>query len=97
MIYYLVMEKEKVIIDSLVVKQAVRDVASKKPDLSNKALLYFHSKDFLNLCSRNQIDGKAISRSIMELVKFPLISRKKIANDIARVIDKFFVAGVLSK
>ena len=97
MIYHLLMEKKMMLLDGLILKQAVRDVASKKPDLSNKALLYFHSKDFLNLCSRNQIDGKAISQSIKELVKFPLISRKKIANDIARVIDKFFVAGVLSK
>ena len=34
-------------LDGLVVKQAVRDVASKHPKLSNEALLYFMSDDFL--------------------------------------------------
>jgi hypothetical protein len=92
------MKKDRVIIDSLIVKQAVRDAASKKPDLSNKALLYFlHSKDFSDLCSRNRIDEKSISQSIKELVKYPLISRKKISNDIAKIIDNFFVDIVLSK
>jgi len=78
-------------IDSLIVKQAVRDVASKNPKLSKQAVLYFHSKDFLDLCSRNKIDSNAITRSIKELVSFPMISKKKIANDIAKIIDSSFV------
>ena len=36
-------------LDGLVVKQAVRDVASKHPKLSNEALLYFMSDDFSSL------------------------------------------------
>ena len=84
------------ILDGLVVKQAVRDVASKNPDLSNEAILYFHSKDFKNLCSRNKIDGNAISKSIKGLVDFPILSRKKIANDIARVIDRDFMKERIS-
>ena len=78
-------------IDSLIVKQAVRDVASKNQKLSKQAVLYFHSKDFLDLCSRNKIDSNAITRSIKELVSFPMISKKKIANDIAKIIDSSFV------
>ena len=84
-------------LDGLVVKQAVRDVASKNPDLSDEALIYFNSQDFLDLCKRNKIDGSAISHSIKELVDFPIISWKKIANDIARVIDKFFVREKVGK
>ena len=84
-------------LDGLIVKQAVRDIASKKPDLSDKALLYFYSKDFLDLCKRNRIDGKSITQSVKELVDFPIISRKKIANDIAKVIDNSFVEEVVSK
>ena len=49
-----------VMLDGLIVKQAVRDVASKKPELSDQALLYFYSRDFLDLCQRNKIDGNAI-------------------------------------
>ena len=63
-------------IDSLIVKQAVRDVASKNQKLSKQAVLYFHSKDFLDLCSRNRIDSNAINRSIKELVSFPMISKE---------------------
>ena len=84
-------------LDGLVVKQAVRDVASKNPDLSDEALIYFNTQDFLDLCKRNKIDRSAISHSIKELVDFPIISRKKIANDIARVIDKFFVREKVGK
>ena len=57
MIYHLLMDKKMVMLDGLIVKQAVRDIASKKPDLS----------------------------------------RKKIANDIAKVIDNSFVEEVVSK
>ena len=91
------MEGEMIKLDGLVVKQAVRDVASKNPDLSDEALIYFNSQDFLDLSKRNKIDGSAISHSIKELVDFPIISRKKIANDIARVIDKFFVREKVGK
>tara|TARA_R100000995_G_C3445352_1_gene105389 strand:- start:275 stop:550 length:276 start_codon:yes stop_codon:yes gene_type:complete len=91
------MDERMAILDSLVIKQAVRDVASKNPDLSDKALLYFHSSDFQNLCSRNKIDGNAISESIKGLSRYPILSRKKIASDIARIIDRNFVEEVMSK
>ena len=47
------MEKNLAKLDSLIVKQAIRDVASKDVDTSTKALSYFISKDFKNLCQRN--------------------------------------------
>ncbi len=85
-------------LDGLVVKQAVRDVASKNPDLSNEAILYFHSKDFSDLCSRNMIDPKSIVQSIKNLSEYPIISRKQIANDIASLIDHHFARrDVVSK
>ena len=85
-------------LDGLVVKQAVRDVASKNPDLSNQAILYFHSKDFSDLCSRNMIDPKSIVQSIKDLSEYPIISRKQIANDIASLIDHHFARrDVVSK
>ena len=85
------MEKQLAKIDSLIVKQAVRDVASKDVNTSTEALSYFISKDFYDLCQRNNMDADMILMSIKELNKYPLLSRKKMSNDIARVIDKQFV------
>lgn len=78
-------------LDSLVLKQAVRDLASKDVDLSNQAEDFFYSDDFKKLCDRLNIDIKAMQKSIKDLVEYPVISKKKIANDIARMIDKSFM------
>ena len=83
-------------IDSLIIKQAVRDIASKDQDRSLEALTYFKSKDFVVLCERNKIDSGKIKESVDNIVQY-LISRKKISNEIAKLIDKSFVEGVLSK
>lgn len=84
-------------LDFLVVKQAIRDVASKDENLSNQALSYFISDDFKSLCFRNKINLETVQKSIKELNQYPLLSRKKLANDIAKVIDNTFVGGVLSR
>jgi len=91
------MEKKMMLLDGLILKQAVRDVASKKSELSDKALLFFYTKDFLDLCKRNGIDANTITQSVKKLVDFPIISRKKLANDIAKVIDNSFIVEVVSK
>jgi len=91
MIYSFCMEKELVKIDSLIVKQAVRDIASKDVDISTEALSYFIAKDFYDLCHRNNVNADKILMSIKELNKYPLLSRKKMSNDIARLIDRQFV------
>jgi len=84
------MEARLKLLDGAIIKQAIRDVASKNPELSNKAILYFHSKDFVELCQRHHIDSNQVSKSIKELSKYPLISKKKIANEIARLVDGHF-------
>ena len=91
------MEIDLVKLDSLVMKQAVRDVASKDENLSNQALSYYISDDFKSLCFRNKINLETVHKSIKELNQYPLLSRKKLANDIAKVIDNRFVGGVLSR
>ena len=83
--------KEEKKLDSLVLKQAVRDLASKDVDLSNSAEDYFYSKDFKQLCERLDIDIEIMCKAIRELVEYPVISKKKIANDIARMIDNSFM------
>jgi|TARA_R110000744_G_scaffold328087_2_gene433788 hypothetical protein len=91
------MEIDLMKLDFLVVKQAIRDVASKDEKLSNQALSYFISDDFKSLCFRNKINLETVHKSIKELNQYPLLSRKKLANDIAKVIDNRFVGGVLSR
>jgi len=91
------MEIDLMKLDFLVVKQAIRDVASKDEKLSNQALSYFISDDFKSLCFRNKINLETVQKSIKELNQYPLLSRKKLANDIAKVIDNTFVGGVLSR
>jgi len=91
------MEIDLMKLDFLVVKQAIRDVASKDEKLSNQALSYFISDDFKSLCFRNKINLETVQKSIKELNQYPLLSRKKLANDIAKVIDNRFVGGVLSR
>ena len=94
MIYYLCMEKNLAKLDSLIVKQAIRDVASKDVDTSTKALSYFISKDFKNLCQRNNFDTDKMLLSIKELNSYPLLSRKRLSNEIAKVIDRQFIERV---
>tara|TARA_R100001082_G_scaffold25606_1_gene12656 strand:- start:10548 stop:10805 length:258 start_codon:yes stop_codon:yes gene_type:complete len=84
------MENDLVKIDTLIVKQAVRDVASKDTKTSQKALSYFISNDFKNLCQRNNFDVDKITLSIKNLNEYPLLSRKKLSNDIAKMIDSIF-------
>jgi excinuclease UvrABC helicase subunit UvrB len=53
-------------IDSLILKQAVRDLASKKIDLSSQAENYFQSSDFIDLCHRLKIDSKLLQKAIKD-------------------------------
>ena len=82
-------------LDGLVVKQAVRDVVSKHPKLSEEALLYFLSDDFSNLCDRNDIDSDGIVEAIKELNTYPMLSKKRLAEDVCRMVDGYF--GLYSK
>ena len=77
------------------VKQAVRDVVSKHPKLSEEALLYFLSDDFSNLCDRNDIESDGIVEAIKELNTYPMLSKKRLAEDVCRMVDGYF--GLYSK
>jgi len=88
------MEIDLVKLDSLVVKQAIRDVASKDENLSNQALSYFISDDFKKLAKRNHIDADMVRGAVGSLSAYPLLSRKKLANDMAKEIDAVWVKRV---
>lgn len=82
-------------LDGLVVKQAVRDVASKHPKISSEALLYFMSDDFSNLCERNDINSDGIFNAIKELNTYPILSKKRLAEDVCDMVDEYF--GIYSR
>jgi|TARA_R110000796_G_scaffold10145_1_gene33990 hypothetical protein len=81
------------ILDGLVVKQAVRDIASKDPKTSKEALLYFVSNDFSNLCQRNDILSDGIVNAVKELNDYPVLSKKRLAEDVCNLVDNFFGLG----
>ena len=81
------------ILDGLVVKQAVRDIASKDPSTSKQALLYFVSNDFSNLCQRNDILSDGIVNAVKELNDYPILSKKRLAEDVCNLVDNFFGLG----
>ena len=78
-------------LDYAILKQAIRDVASKEKATRKKAISYCNSNDFKNLCLRNNLNTKMLAESIKELLDYPLISRKKLANQIANIIDKSLI------
>lgn len=81
------------VLDGLVVKQAVRDIASKDPKTSREALLYFVSNDFSNLCQRNDILSDGIVNAVKELNDYPVLSKKRLAEDVCNLVDNFFGLG----
>jgi hypothetical protein len=81
------------VLDGLVVKQAVRDIASKDPKTSKEALLYFISDDFSNLCQRNDIASDGIVNAVKELNDYPVLSKKRLAEDVCNLVDNFFGLG----
>jgi hypothetical protein len=81
------------VLDGLVVKQAVRDIASKDPKTSREALLYFVSNDFSNLCQRNDIASDGIVNAVKELNDYPVLSKKRLAEDVCNLVDNFFGLG----
>ena len=86
-------QKDIEILDGLVVKQAIRDIASKNPKTSNEAKLYFESEDFTSLCKRNELVADVFVNAVRELNDYPVLSKKKLAEDICSLIDKFFRLG----
>jgi len=85
-------EHYKVILDRLdnaILKQAIRDLASKKKKIYTESKSFFFSKSFEDFCERNNFhDTEVIRRGVTLLDDFPLISRKRMVEEIARMLDK---------
>ena len=74
-------------LDKKVLQQAVRDIASKNPRTSTESKAYFLSQDFEKLCTRNSIDSDTVKLAVIELNEYPIVSKKKLANKISKLIE----------
>ena len=55
--------------------------------LLNQHQNFLGLKSYVRLCVSLDIDKQAMDKSLVELESYPLISRKKLANKMARMID----------
>jgi hypothetical protein len=63
-------------------------------DISSKALSYFISSDFKKLAKRNHISVDMMRSAVGSLSAYPVLSRKKLANDMAKEIDAIWIKKV---
>ena len=77
------------VVDCMILKQAIRDLASKDINLSESASDFFKSSSYEELCLSLEIDKSMMDKSIKELETYPLISKKKLANRMAVMLDGF--------
>tara|TARA_R100001129_G_scaffold168106_1_gene136113 strand:+ start:2959 stop:3231 length:273 start_codon:yes stop_codon:yes gene_type:complete len=77
------------VVECMILKQAIRDLASKDTNLSESASDFFKSSNYKELCLSLEIDKSMMDKSIKELETYPLISKKKLANKMAIMLDGF--------
>lgn len=71
-----------------VIEQAVRDLSSKDPKKQSQAKEYFESDDFRELSGEVGLDFYVVKEAVTLLLDYPLVSRKKMANQINKVIKE---------
>ena len=76
-------------IDKSILKQAIRDLASKNDLLTREAVDFFVSDEFSNLCVRLGIEKDITLKSIRNLADYPVLPKKKLAEEMARMLDRF--------
>ena len=77
-------------IELSVIRQAIRDMASKEPQKNEDAFNYFKSSDFKTLCVRHSIDSELFVKSMELLIDYPLITRKREVNKLVKEFNKEF-------
>ena len=77
-----------------IMREKLNSRFGKDIDISGNALSYFISDDFRKLAKRNQIDADMVRGAVGSLSAYPLLSRKKLANDMAKEIDAVWVKKI---
>ena len=85
------MENEIKKVQALILKQAIRDLSSVKPKTREEALGFFSSKDFLVLSEILEMDAKPVLKAVKELYEYPILSRKKLTEEIAKTINMVYL------
>jgi hypothetical protein len=75
-------------LDNAILKQSLRDLASKDIKLRKNAKSFLMSESFKDFCARNKFaKANEIQRGVELVLTYPLISRKLVVNQIARLLD----------
>jgi len=75
-------------LDNAILKQSIRDLASKDSKKRDNATLFFTTDDFDKFCERNNFkDIKKVKNGITSILSYPLVSRKLIVEQICRLLD----------
>ena len=85
------MENEIKKVQALILKQAIRDLSSVNPKTREEALVFFSSKDFLVLSEILEMDAKPVLKAVKELYEYPILSRKKLTEEIAKTINMVYL------
>ncbi len=72
-----------------ILKQSIRDLASKDIKLRNNAKKFFMSNSFDDFCKTNNFEkSDTIKKGVEMILEYPLISRKVLVNQVAKLLDK---------
>jgi hypothetical protein len=75
-------------LDNAILKQSLRDLASKNIKLRRNAKSFFMSDSFQEFCARNKFaKADEIKKGVDLVLTYPLISRKTVVNQIAKLLD----------
>ena len=74
-------------LDNAILKQAIRDIASKHIDYREDAKKFFLQESFDEICKSKKIKPDEIRSGVAILLSYPLLSRKKMADKISRMLD----------
>tara|TARA_R110001592_G_scaffold315540_1_gene591596 strand:+ start:1343 stop:1627 length:285 start_codon:yes stop_codon:yes gene_type:complete len=75
-------------LDNAILKQSIRDLASKDSKLRDRATLFFTTESFDDFCSRNKFeDASKIKQGVKSILSYPLLSRKLVVEQICRILD----------
>ena len=75
-------------IQTLIVKQALRDLASVKLRLREDALAFFFSTDFRTMSEQMNMDHVFFEMAIKELIQYPLVSRKRLVETMIKNLEE---------
>jgi|TARA_R100001510_G_C7479196_1_gene91939 predicted phosphohydrolase len=74
-------------LNTAILKQTVRDLASKDIDISVDSKKFILSKEFDSLCKSLDLDTKKTTESLQALSAYPIVSRKFLAEEITKIIN----------